>query len=78
MSDTPRRPAAPPSPGAYTLAADDVRFQALRAGVAARLRSICRDMSPAQFDALVQDICRIKYRWESEEQARRQQGLYHG
>jgi hypothetical protein len=76
MPDAPRWPAAR-STAAYTPTDDDARYQELRAEVAARLRIICADMPPALFDELVQDICRIKYRWESEEQARRQQGRYH-
>ena len=52
---------------AYTPAVDrhlapEVRLARLTADVAARLRPACAAMPPARFDALVQDIVRLKLR----------------
>lgn len=53
---------------AYTPAIDrhlapEVRLARLTADIAARLRPVCAAMPPADFDALVNDIARLKLRW---------------
>jgi hypothetical protein len=58
---------ARPTP-AYTPAVDrhlalEVRLARLTADVAARLRPACAAVPPADFDALVDDVVRLKLRW---------------
>jgi hypothetical protein len=57
---------------AYTPAVDrhlapEVRLARLTADIAARLRPACAAMPPATFDALVEDIARLKLRWAEAE-----------
>ena len=57
---------------AYTPAVDrhlapEVRSARLTADVAARLRPACAAMPPADFDALVDDLGRLKLRWADAE-----------
>jgi hypothetical protein len=44
-----------------------VRLARLTADVAARLRPVCAALPPADFDALVEDIARLKLRWADAE-----------
>ncbi len=58
---------ARPTP-AYTPVVDrhlepEVRLARLIDDVAARLRPVCRDMRPADFDVMVLHIARMKLRW---------------
>ena len=41
----------------------EVRLTRVKADVAARLRPVCADLPTAEFDALVNDIARLKVRW---------------
>ena len=43
--------------------APEVRLARLTDDIAARLRPACAAMPPAAFDALVEDIARLKLRW---------------
>jgi hypothetical protein len=54
-------PAYPPAVDRHLAAA--VRLPRLTADVAARLRPVCAAMPPADFDALVDGIARLKLRW---------------
>ena len=56
-SATDRLPADPPSDA----------YAARHADVTARLRGACADLSPAQFETVVRDICAMKLRWEAAE-----------
>jgi hypothetical protein len=63
----PSRDAARATP-AYTPAVDrhlapGVRLARLTADIATRLLPVCAAMPPAAFDALVEDIARLKLRW---------------
>jgi hypothetical protein len=52
----------------------DPRYEAMRADVAARLRHVCAEMTPEQFDGLVHDICRVKVRWDDDSASTRRRG----
>jgi hypothetical protein len=38
----------------------------MRAELVTRLRPVCAEMSPDEFDRLVDSICRVKLRWGAE------------
>ena len=42
-------------------------LERLRAEIAARLRPVCPDMAPWEFELLVRDVVAFKVRWAAEE-----------
>lgn len=67
----PTPPHAPP-PRAHTArigahVEPEVRLARLVTEVGARLRPVCSAMPPAEFDALVRDIARMKLRWSAQD-----------
>ena len=72
MHPAPATPSAPPSPvhvglhsGAHV--EPEARLARLVAEIGARLRPVCSAMPPAEFDALVRDIARMKLRWSAQD-----------
>jgi hypothetical protein len=61
----PRLPHTPP-PTIDRRAPPEVRLSRLTADIAVRLKPVCDGMPAAEFDALVQDIARVKLRWSEE------------
>jgi len=71
-SHVPARTSSVYTPSVYTPAVDRhlapaVQLARLTADIAARLRPVCAAMEPATFDALIQDIARLKLRWAEAE-----------
>lgn len=64
MPTTQAAPRPLPAPPLLRPPSDDPRLPALRDEVARRLRTVCADMPPDAFDALVLDVVRFRLRWE--------------
>jgi hypothetical protein len=47
----------------YAHAPEDPAFAAERAATAERLRRVCADMAPDQFELLVRDVAAFRVRW---------------
>ena len=62
MDAPPHRPRADKTSVPYTAESDD-QYIALYEDVALRLRTICAELPPGEFDALVRGICLTKLRW---------------
>lgn len=62
MDAPPHRPRADEGPPPYTPASDD-QYIALYQDVASRLRTVCAELPPEDFDGLVRGICLTKLRW---------------
>lgn len=54
------------SPPTLTAPSVDIRYARLRADVEGRLRRVCGDMTPDAFAELVDKVCAVKMRWDSE------------
>ena len=63
----PRTPPAHAGAHAGAHTEPEVRLARLVAEVGARLRPVCGAMPPAEFDALVRDIARMKLRWSAQD-----------
>ena len=57
----------PPTPSPTGGAPGDARFDRLLVELRTRLRPVCRGWQDAEFETLVHDVARVKFRWQLED-----------